>query len=274
MIPKIIHYSWFSGDPYPKPVKLYLETWKRVLPDYEFVLWDMEKVKEIDSVFLNEALQMHKWAFAADYVRCYAVCQYGGIWLDIDVELRRSFDEFLHHRMFIGKEDNIVCMNDGNGKHVHTLTSHCFGAEVGHPFLKRCLEYYKDRHFITSSDSSLPQRLKYDMRILPDIQCCLAYTEYGYDGGIPNREKEEILDCDIHVFPYWYFEQPKYHDFNTAYCIHHFLSAWQPHKEGLDLGQKGLYLPPRKDLFYYIFSGLNWLLKQRGYMLKVLCFGK
>lgn len=274
MIPKIIHYSWFSGDPYPEPVLLYMETWKRFLPDYEFVLWDKERIKEIDSIFMDEALQERKWAFASDYVRCYAVYKYGGIWLDIDVEMRQPFDAFLHHRMFIGQETNAYYFGDGIGRCMHTLTSHCFGAEVGHPFLSRCLDYYKDRKFILSTNKSLPERLRYDMRILPDIQACLLNLEFGYYGGIKPEDDIEVCQEDIYVYPYWYFEQPNFKPIEWAVSIHHFFGAWRPENYGKEYQNKGLYKSPRKNLDYYGFTLLNKWMKKRGMFLKVLTFGR
>ena len=87
MIPKLIHYSWFSGEPYPQFLQECMDTWRKVLPDYEFMLWDAEKLAECHNVFANEAASVKKWAFAADFVRLYAVYHYGGIWLDTDVEM-------------------------------------------------------------------------------------------------------------------------------------------------------------------------------------------
>lgn len=274
MIPKRIHYSWFSDDPYPEAALLYMETWKKFLPDYEFILWNKKRIEEIDSIFLKEALQESKWAFAADYVRCHAVYQYGGIWLDIDVEMRQSFDAFLHHRMFIGQEDKADYISDGIGRCLHSVTSHCFGAEAGHPFLKRCLDYYKDRRFILSNDRSLPERLRYDMRVLPDIQACLLNSEFGYYGGVKIEDDIETINEGIVVYPYWYFEQPKFKPIESAVCIHHFFGAWRPENYGKEYKNKGLYQSPQKDIYYYGFTFLNRWLKRRGMILKVFTFGQ
>ena len=84
MIPKIIHYTWFSGDEYPEKIKKCIDSWHRFMPDYEFRLWDMKSIENIDSPFLKEAIKMKKWAYAADMVRCYAVYNFGGIYLDTD----------------------------------------------------------------------------------------------------------------------------------------------------------------------------------------------
>lgn len=58
MIPKTIHYSWFSGDPYPDHLKACMDTWKKVLPDYEFVLWDAKRLAKCNNVFANEAVSV------------------------------------------------------------------------------------------------------------------------------------------------------------------------------------------------------------------------
>lgn len=108
MIPKIVHYSWFSGDSYPEHLKACMDTWKKVLPDYEFVLWDAKRLAECNNVFANEAVSVRKWAFAADFVRLYAVYHYGGIWLDTDVELFKSFDPFLNDGSL--SEESTMCI--------------------------------------------------------------------------------------------------------------------------------------------------------------------
>ena len=84
-IPKIIHYCWLSGDPYPELVQFCMQSWKEKLPDYDFVLWDKSHF-DIHSVpWVEQACSAKKWAFAADYIRLYALYNYGGIYLDSDV---------------------------------------------------------------------------------------------------------------------------------------------------------------------------------------------
>ena len=85
MIPKIIHLCWFSSDPYPVEIKICLDSWRRVLPDYEIKLWDMAAARAIGIPFVNEALDERRWAFAGDVVRFYAVWKYGGVYMDSDI---------------------------------------------------------------------------------------------------------------------------------------------------------------------------------------------
>lgn len=267
MIPKIIHYSWFSGEEMPDAYKQMMATWKSVLPDYEFKLWDAAALKEVNNTFANEAVSVRKWAFAADFIRVYAVFHYGGIWLDGDVVMVKSFDSFLNHRMFIGKEYFEQFAVDSLQGHFNGLTSHCFGAEPKHPFLRDCLNYYENRHFILSDNESLPQSLKYEMRLLPTIQALLAH-EYGYIGSLLDVEKEEVLQEDIHVFPAYYFDDPKYHTLDDVYCIHNRLGAWLPVNDG-QVALKSFVKPHKKDLFYYVLTTVNKILAKKRLQVRV-----
>lgn len=266
MIPKIIHYSWFSGDPMPDDICRLMESWKRVLPDYEFRLWDGEALRTLDLPFAHEAVSVKKWAFAADQLRIYAVYTFGGIWLDTDVELFKSFDPFLKHRMFIGHEDGMKHYFGLDQQLLVTLTSHCFGAEAGHPFLKRCLDYYVGRHFITSDDRSLPCHMWQDHRILPDIQAMLA-MEYGYVGHPFSMDRKEVLREDIHVYPVRVFDTPKYQPMDEVVCIHHCKGAWYDNHNVNSRRQK-------KNLWYYIHKCMTSFLRRRGVYIKMYYVGK
>lgn len=268
MIPKIVHYSWFSGDPMPESYISIMENWKKVLPDYELRLWDAKALKEANLTFANEAFAARKWAFAADAIRCYAVYHEGGIWLDGDVVVHQSFDPFLCHRMFIGKEYVIEFQHDEKNHNVSTLTSHCFGAEKEHPFLKDCVNYYKHKHFIQLDDENMPQGLRYDMRLIPSIQSRLA-LKYGYQGRIPNLEDIEVLDEDIHVYPPYYFDEPRYHGMKDVVCIHCKAGSWRKTNTwNSDIEHK--IFVRKKDLFYYIYTWANKYIAKKGYWLKVI----
>ena len=54
MIPKIIHFTWFSGDVLPDQIQKCIDSWHQCMPEYEYILWDANRLKEIDSVWLNE----------------------------------------------------------------------------------------------------------------------------------------------------------------------------------------------------------------------------
>lgn len=81
MIPKIIHLCWFSNDPFPVEIKVCLDTWKRILPDFQVKHWTYQDAKAIGCRFINEALEARKWAFAA---MLYTM-KGGSIWIVISL---------------------------------------------------------------------------------------------------------------------------------------------------------------------------------------------
>lgn len=152
-IPKIIHYCWLSGTPFPDLENRCIESWKKHLPDYELILWDKERIKEIHSSWIDSAIAQKKWAFAADYVRLYALYNYGGIYLDCDVEVLKSFDDLLDRQMFVGREAARP-----------VVEAAVLGSEANLPWLKNCLDFYEGRIFdvqkINTSEVAIPYILK------------------------------------------------------------------------------------------------------------------
>lgn len=222
MIPKIIHYTWFSGDEYPEKIKTCIASWKKFLPDYEMRLWDMNAIKDIDSIFLKEALSVKKWAYAADFVRLYALYNEGGIYLDTDVMVYKSFNDLLDNHVFIGKEDSMHFAGDGN-RGVQYLSSHCMGAEKGAEFIKDCFEYYKERHFILSQNEQLPNCLRLNFVLLPYIQAVIA-KEYGYKWS-PKIQTIQQCQKGLIVYPSDWFCGFSY--FKESYCQHFSVGAWR-----------------------------------------------
>ena len=135
-IPKVIHYCWLSGEPYPDLVQKCMESWRRYLPDYQLVLWDCEKIKEFKSSWVDSAVAAKKWAFAADYIRLYALYNCGGIYLDCDVEVLKTFDDLLECSYFIGRES-----------HKDVVEAAVMGAESGLDWVKSALDWYDSKVF-------------------------------------------------------------------------------------------------------------------------------
>lgn len=220
MIPKIIHYTWFSGEPFPQNIKECIDSWHRFLPDYEFRLWDMAAIKDLDSEFMREALACKKWAYAADYVRLHAVYNEGGIYLDTDVMLYKNFDAFLNDSAFIGKETSLHFQGP---KSYQYLTSHCFGAEAHHPFVKQCLDYFAGRHFITSPVETLPNPLRLNYVLLPYIQAEIAHAS-GFDWK-PLNQTVQHCENGLVIYPSTYFD-PQYQT-DQSICHHLAMGSWR-----------------------------------------------
>ena len=120
MIPKIIHICWLSGDEFPQAIRSCLESWKIYLTDYEIWLWGkkpsdclglnvIEKFFDLNNnTWCKQAFEAKKYAFAADYIRLYALYNYGGIFFDSVVLMYKFFNDFLDLSYFFG-EDMVHC---------------------------------------------------------------------------------------------------------------------------------------------------------------------
>ncbi|TDX09301.1 glycosyltransferase family 32 protein [Flavobacterium sp. S87F.05.LMB.W.Kidney.N] len=131
MIPKIIHYCWYGNGEYSEIQKMCFASWKKYLPDYQFMLWN-ESNSDMQQPFVKLAYENKKYAFVSDYVRLKAVYDHGGIYLDTDMFVLKSFDDLLNHSFFIGAENKDL------------ISAGIFGSEKGHDYIKECFKYYED----------------------------------------------------------------------------------------------------------------------------------
>jgi hypothetical protein len=206
MIPKKIHYCWLSGDAYPPLVQKCMDSWRKHLPDYELVLWDKQKCGEImDFPWVKEAFERRKYAFAADYIRLYAVYHNGGIYLDSDVEVLKNFDELLKEPSFIGFE------------FLQSLEAGIFGAHKYSTWIKPILDYYTDRHFIN-------QNGEMDMKVLPAIMQESLIQQNLMPSRMPKTMP--IRSAALTLCPYHYFVHTAADITKNTYALHNFAGSW------------------------------------------------
>ena len=195
MIPKTIHYCWLSNDPIPQNLQNYMRSWKEKLPDYKFILWNFSRFDINQSLWVKQAFENKKYAFAADYIRLYAVYNYGGFYMDMDIEVLKPFDDLLENKLVLAYE------NDNGG-----IEAGCFGAEKNNQIIKNCLEYYTNRSFIKHDGS-------FDTLPLPRIM-----AKYCDIRGIDIKDKF-FFTCKS--FETGVITQKKY-----SYTIHNFAGSW------------------------------------------------
>lgn len=234
MIPKIIHYCWLSGDPYPESIQSCIDSWKRILPDYEIVLWDTKRFDLSSSDWVRQAFEAKKYAFAADYIRMYALYNYGGIYLDSDVEVLKPFDDLLDLPYFIGQE------NTPSGIEAATI-----GSEKGWPVAKMMLDRY-DRKCFKGKDGHL------DLRSLPYmLRRCI---EFNYQYNLIGNKSQFVFDSGVvNVFPVDYFSPKKWNNgeitvTSNTYSIHHFAASWM--SNSTKKRSKKVRLKEKMALFY------------------------
>ena len=222
MIPKIIHYCWLSGDPYPSLVECCIKSWRKKLKGYEFILWDKNKIDINSNIWLKEAYENKKYAFAADYIRCFALFHYGGIYLDSDVEVIKPFDDFLNLNSFIGYDST------------NAIEAAIIGSEKHSNWIKNALDYYENRHFV-----GMDGRL--DTRPIPRMFHFQLHRVFSF---IDDPNVILVLP-EISLFPSDYFSPKNYQTkklklTDNTYTIHHFDGNWLDYS-GFDFLKKTIH---------------------------------
>lgn len=204
MIPKIVHYCWLSGDPIPEKLKICMDSWKKKLPDYEFMLWDLKRFDINQTLWTKQAFETKKYAFAADYIRLFAVYNYGGIYMDMDVEVIKSFNDLLHRDYIIGYETTTG------------IEAGIFGAAPHAEWVKSCLKHYEGKSFINSDGS-------FNTTPLPKIMFNIL-SKNGYINEILKPFTPDYLTAKS-------YETGIIKTTSNTYTIHHFAASWHGKKE-------------------------------------------
>lgn len=136
-IPKKIHYMWVGGKSLPDEYKKNIDTWRKFNPDYEIIRWDESNLNLEECDYVKEAFVTKSWCFVTNYIRLSIVWNYGGIYLDTDVEVQSSFDTLLNDDAFfcMGCADRV---NNGCG----------FGAIPHHPLVMQLKQSFENSHFL------------------------------------------------------------------------------------------------------------------------------
>lgn len=92
-IPKIIHYCWFGPKPIPELELKCIESWQKFLPEYKLMFWNEETFNIAEHQFAKQAYENKYYAFVSDLVRAHVLFEYGGIYLDTDLEVMPGFEK-------------------------------------------------------------------------------------------------------------------------------------------------------------------------------------
>ncbi|KRL05067.1 glycosyltransferase family 32 protein [Liquorilactobacillus oeni] len=211
MIPKKIHYCWFGNTPLPKQYQQYIDGWKKLCPDYEIICWNETNYDIHKNRYMEQAYEEKKWSFVSDYAGFDVVYEYGGIYLDTDVELVKNLDSLLNENGFFGMETNEegVFVAPGLG----------FGAAKADKIIKGLRDMYEGIRFIKKNGE------------LNTIAIPVYATKYLVQSGFEKRNELQKIE-GIMIYPTEYFAPM---DFLTGkvqitektYSIHHYSALWQ-----------------------------------------------
>lgn len=189
MIPKIIHYCWFGGNPLPKSALKCIESWKKFFPDYEIKEWNESNFDISQNLYIRQAYEAKKYAFVSDYARYQILYKYGGIYFDTDVEVIKPFNDILSRGSFFG------CETDGNNKtgaKIKVAPGLGCAVTAGNRFYEEMLNLYSELSFY-NPDSTL------------NTTTIVEYTtDLLLKHGLVNSPKIQCVD-DIYIYPKEYF---------------------------------------------------------------------
>ena len=219
MIPHIIHYCWFGGNPLPELEQKCLASWHEYMPDWEYKWWNEETFDIAAApLYVRQAYEARKFAFVSDYVRLWALEKYGGLYMDVDFMVYRPFDELMDkYAAFAGYE----------GSKRQPVMQGVIASEAHGAWVRDMLQTYQTRPFIKPEGS---------LDMYPNTQ---YFTDRLITQGFKNDgvEKDVFVAGEffLHVYPVYYFcpVLTTGEDLRTpeTYCEHMGESSWA--KKGL-----------------------------------------
>ena len=242
---KYIHYCWFGGKKLPRMARKCIKSWKKFLPDYEIVRWDETNVDLDECPFIQEAYKEKKWAFVADYARTKALYEYGGLYLDTDVLIKKNIDSLLKKPAFVGIEDSGY------------VNAAVWGAEKEKSFLsKKVLEFYRKQPHFNHLDL-------YSITIPVIVTNIL--TKYGFRRGVDNIQ----IIKDTYIYPREYFYPLSYdHEdncFTNNTCMVHYSDAsWASVEEKREIKLIRVFGRKKAGLILKVLSKVKALLVYYG----------
>ncbi|WP_288764175.1 glycosyltransferase [uncultured Weeksella sp.] len=193
MIPKKIHYCWFGKNPKPPLVEFCIASWKKYLPDYEIIEWNEENFDVSQNNFVKEAYAKQKWAFVSDFARAKVMYEWGGFYLDTDMELRNTLNDFIEYRAVCGFEIKGIPY------------SAFWGVEKEHILAKKMIEFYEQTSYQETPNTQIFSEL--------------LVNDFGADA---NKDEFQELKYGVKLFPSNYFSL----DLPRNYVVHHFSGSW------------------------------------------------
>lgn len=208
MIPKIVHYCWFGGEK-PEKVKKCIESWHKVLPDYEIREWNQSNFDVNELNYTRDAFYASKYAFVSDVARTVALFQYGGIYLDTDVFVYKTFDSILQEKCVFGFEEECF------------VATSFMACEPQHPIMEQFYELYRKLNFFDAQGNII------------EGTNVTKLTDLLLRKGLQRVDTMQYLEEGIVVYPQEFFSPYDYsncihHNTQNTICEHLFFVSWLP----------------------------------------------
>ena len=193
MVPKIIHQIWVGKDPLPSDFAAYVETWKKLHPQWEHRLWTEDNLPT--DLRRPEVLErIRQPAERSDILRLELLWRHGGVYVDVDFECKSPLDPHIGDAEFF----TAYLKPASEGK--QRVNNAFIGSVPGHPLIDSALNELTAQEWY-GFDKKASGALFFNRIVegFPDIL---------------------ILDAEL-VYP----TSPA--DTESAICIHHAARSWK-----------------------------------------------
>lgn len=204
MIPHVIHYCWFGHNKKPDLIQKCIESWKKVLPDWEIIEWNESNYDVNKIEYTRKAYEAKKWAYVVDYARFDILNRYGGVFLDTDVELIKPIPKYLfEYEAFTGFE------TDKN-----VAPGLAYASIPNQKILNILLETYQNKSFSMEET-------------IVDITTNI-FRKFGLKENNTFQVIENVAICPQSVFCAFDHETQSFDITEDTISIHHYFASWSP----------------------------------------------
>lgn len=236
MIPKIIHYCWFGKSLMPKSQRDCIKGWQKLMPDYQIMRWDESNFDYNKYKASKYAYEVKKYALVSDVCRYNVLAEYGGIYLDTDVEVFQRFDKFLNCNFFSGielykefrkegvaekylDEDGSPLVPGADIPHLEILTS-SMACNPGNEMICKIRDYYN------TVDVDADRALHYRDWVNNDRLVARCLVDYGFK----YKNETQYLEKGFVVYGTGLFGHAFCPDKHYEVSYHHNAATWDTEK--------------------------------------------
>lgn len=195
-IPKIVHYCWFGGSKMPEPLLKCIKTWDILKSNgYEIIEWNEKNCSFDENDFVKKCYKEKKWGFIGDYYRAKVIYEYGGIYLDTDVIVKKVFDDLLYNNAFIGFANKYM------------ICTAVAGGEKHSKYFEGILDMYNNGEFFDFDVvvNNKPPRNFYENDEWIPSNCLWGWYTIKNNPNIKFINKIQKFN-NVTIYPYSYFE--------------------------------------------------------------------
>lgn len=222
MIPKIIHYCWFGGGKIPELEQKGMASWHEYMPYWQIMRWDETNFDIAAApLYVRQAYEARKFAFVSDYVRLWALEKFGGVYVDTDVKVLKSYEPLLNDTAFIGLEESKA----------HLPGTCVMGSEAHCKWVKDMLALYDGIEFVRQDGSS-------DLTTNVERMGVVMMKELMNEGINDDKywkHVQYIEEWGLRVYTHDYFSPITstrvMRKTKNTYSIHYFAESWRDGKK-------------------------------------------